>query len=159
MNTGCVAARSPRAWVIGDHRSTRWAQFGPFLEFAVQGGDGAVAFAQRGPEFGDLGVFGGQPGPQRGDDAGFGPGRWWVVGNGHDRAVGVDESQQVLAAVDALAGYPGAAGDAADGDVGVLLTQVAQRFLDPGADGVAAFTGVGGQSVQRGLGDGRNSCG
>ena len=68
------------------------------------------------------------------------PGRWWVVGNGHDRAVGVDESQQVLAAVDALAGYPGAAGHAADGDVGVLLTQVAQRFLDPGADGVAAFT-------------------
>jgi hypothetical protein len=87
------------------------------------------------------------------------PGGGGSSGNGHDRAVGVDESQQVLAAVDALAGYPGAAGHAADGDVGVLLTQVAQRFLDPGADGVAAFTGVGGQSVQRGLGDGRNSCG
>ena len=82
------------------------------------------------------------------------PGGGGSSGNGHDRAVGVDESQQVLVAVDALAGYPGAAGHAADGDVGVLLTQVAQRFLDPGADGVAAFTGVGGQSVQRGLGDG-----
>jgi hypothetical protein len=72
VNKECLAARSPRARVIGDHRSTRWAQFGPFLEFAVQGGDGAVALAQRGPEFGDLV----QPGPERGDDAGFGPGRW-----------------------------------------------------------------------------------
>jgi len=31
-----------------------------FLEFAVQGGDGAFAFAYRSFEFGDLGVLGGQ---------------------------------------------------------------------------------------------------
>lgn len=60
-------------------------------------------------------------------------------GNGHDRAVGVDESQQVLAAVDALACYPGAAGHAADGDRGVVLTQLAQRLLNSGAHGVAAL--------------------
>ena len=33
------------------------------VEFAVQDADGAVAFAQRGFEVGDLGVFGGQSGP------------------------------------------------------------------------------------------------
>jgi hypothetical protein len=34
-----------------------------FVKFAVQDADGAVAFAQRGFEVGDLGVFGRQAGP------------------------------------------------------------------------------------------------
>jgi hypothetical protein len=41
-------------------------------------------------------------------------------GTAATRAVGADESHQVLAPVDALAGHPGAAGHAADGDVGIL---------------------------------------
>lgn len=45
------------------------------VKLTVQGGDGAVAFAQRGFEVGDLRVFGGQAGGQRGDDAGFGVAR------------------------------------------------------------------------------------
>ena len=68
-----------------------------------------------------------------------------------------DEGDQVVAAVDAFAGHPGAAGHGADGDVGVLSTQVLQRFFDAGMHGVAAFAGVGGQGVQGCLGDGHAS--
>lgn len=53
MRHCAVTARGLSAITV----ATRWGEV-PLYEFAVRGGDGAVANTQRGPEFGDLGVFG-----------------------------------------------------------------------------------------------------
>ena len=69
-----------------------------------------------------------------------------VIGDGLHGAVAADAGHQVVVAVDAFAGHPGAPGHSADGDGGVLFAHVAQSFFDAGAHGVAAFAGVGGPS-------------
>ena len=68
-----------------------------------------------------------------------------VIGDGLHGAVGADAGHQVVVAVDAFAGHPGAPGHSADGDGGVCL-RMSRRAFDAGAHGVAAFAGVGGPS-------------
>jgi hypothetical protein len=66
-----TSMRSQARWVSSAVGIQRGAQpllrlavgAGQFVEFAVQGRDGAVPFTDGGFQFGDLGVFGGQPGP------------------------------------------------------------------------------------------------
>ena len=101
-----------------------------FIKLAVQDGDGAIAFAERGFEFGDLGVFGGEPGSQRGDDAVV------VVRRGRDvigdgRTGGLGSALRVPHGR-RCAGNPGSAGHAADGDGGALAAQSLDGFVNAG---------------------------